>query len=57
MAYLKPGQYTAVERGKNDSIGNAAVQVYDLGTVLLTETSNSRLANISTRGVCSAATA
>ena len=50
LAYLNPGQYTAVERGKNNSTGNALVEVYDLGTVLLAETSNSRLANIATRG-------
>ena len=37
-------------RGKNNSTGNALVEVYDLGTVLVTETSNSRLANIATRG-------
>jgi hypothetical protein len=50
LAYLNPGRYTAVVAGKNNSMGNAAAQVYDLGTVLLTEASNSRLANISTRG-------
>ena len=50
LAYLNPGQYTAVVRGKNNSTGNALVEVYDLGTVLVTETSNSKLANIATRG-------
>jgi hypothetical protein len=50
LAYLNPGQYTAVVRGKNNSTGNALVEVYDLGTVVVTETSNSRLANIATRG-------
>ena len=50
LAYLNPGAYTAVVRGKNNSTGNALVEVYDLGTALLADTSNSRLANIATRG-------
>jgi len=50
LAYLNPGPYTAVVRGKNNSTGNAIVEVYDLGTVLVADASNSRLANISTRG-------
>jgi hypothetical protein len=50
VAYLNPGQYTAKVRGKNNGTGNALVEVYDLGTARLTDTSNSRLANISTRG-------
>jgi hypothetical protein len=42
---LQPGRYTAVVRGVNDSSGVALVEAYDL-----TATSNSKLANISTRG-------
>ena len=38
--------YTAVLRGKNDTTGIGVVEVYDLDT-----TANSRLANISTRGL------
>jgi WD40 repeat protein len=50
VAYLNPGQYTAIVGGKNDTMGNGLVEVYDLGTVVLADTSNSRLANIATRG-------
>jgi hypothetical protein len=50
LAYLNPGPYTALVRGKNNSTGNALVEVYDLGTAILADTSNSRLANIATRG-------
>jgi hypothetical protein len=50
LAYLNPGQYTAVVRGKNNTTGNALAEVYDLGTARLADTSNSRLANIATRG-------
>jgi hypothetical protein len=50
LAYLNPGQYTALVSGKSNSTGNALVEVYDLGTVLVADTSNSRLANIATRG-------
>jgi hypothetical protein len=42
---LAPGSYTAVVRGKNDSTGVGVVEVYDLSA-----TSNSKLANVSTRG-------
>jgi PKD repeat protein len=45
MRTLDPGAYTAVVRGKNDSIGTAVVEAYDLDP-----TSNSKLANLSTRG-------
>jgi len=45
IAALQPGAYTAVVRGVNDSSGVALVEVYDL-----TSDSNSKLANISTRG-------
>ena len=42
---LNPGAYTAVVRGKNGAIGTAVVEAYDLDA-----TSNSKLANLSTRG-------
>ncbi|MBA3272552.1 MAG: exo-alpha-sialidase [Chthoniobacterales bacterium] len=43
---LPPGSYTAVVRGKNNSTGVALVEAYDLNPM-----SNSRLANISSRGL------
>jgi uncharacterized protein GlcG (DUF336 family) len=46
---LAPGAYTAVARGKDGGTGTALVEVYDLNS-----TSNSTLANISTRGAVSA---
>jgi PKD repeat protein len=42
---VNPGAYTAVVRGKNGAIGTAVVEAYDLDS-----TSNSKLANLSTRG-------
>jgi hypothetical protein len=42
---LQPGSYTAVVRGLNSSSGVALVEAYDLSA-----DSNSKLANISTRG-------
>lgn len=42
---LAPGSYTAVMRGKNNTSGIGVVEVYDLSA-----TSNSKLANVSTRG-------
>ena len=55
LAYLSPGAYTAVVRGRNDTTGVALVEVYDLGLAFPSPTpapaSNARLANISTRGV------
>jgi uncharacterized protein GlcG (DUF336 family) len=42
---LAPGAYTAVAKGKDGGTGTAVVEVYDLDS-----TSNSTLANISTRG-------
>ena len=42
---LAPGAYTAVVGGKDGATGTALVEVYDLS-----QTSNSTLANISTRG-------
>jgi hypothetical protein len=42
---LAPGSYSAVVRGKNDTSGVGVVEVYDLSAV-----SNSKLANVSTRG-------
>ena len=50
LAYLNPGQYTAVVRGKNNGTGIGLAEVYDLGTASLAANSNSRLANIATRG-------
>lgn len=46
VATLQPGNYTAVVRGKNDTTGVGLVEVYDLD-----QPADSRLANISTRGV------
>lgn len=43
---LPPGQYTAILAGKNGGIGAGLVEVFDLQ-----RTSNSKLANISTRAV------
>jgi len=42
---LAPGTYTAVVRGKNDSVGVGLVEVYDLA-----QGAESELANISSRG-------
>jgi len=42
---LAPGNYTAVVRGKNDSVGVGLVEVYDLA-----QGAQSELANISSRG-------
>ena len=46
VATLQPGNYTAVVRGRNDSTGVGLVEVYDLD-----QPADSKLANISTRGV------
>jgi uncharacterized protein GlcG (DUF336 family) len=46
---LAPGAYTAVGGGKDGATGTAVVEVYDLN-----QTSNSTLANISTRSAVSA---
>ena len=50
LAYLNPGNYTAVVRGKDNATGIAVVEVYDLGTASLDSSSNAKLAQISTRG-------
>ncbi|MDQ6625159.1 MAG: hypothetical protein M3Y69_03315, partial [Verrucomicrobiota bacterium] len=42
---LNPGNYTAVVRGKNNSVGIGVVEVYDLA-----QTAKAKLANISSRG-------
>ena len=47
---LNPGFYTAVLRGKDDTVGVALLEIYDLDV-----RPNSRLANISTRGFSGAA--
>ena len=49
LATLAPGNYTAIVAGKNTN-GIAVVEVYDLGTASLDSSSNSKLANIATRG-------
>jgi hypothetical protein len=45
LATLQPGAYTAIVRGNNGSTGVGLVEVYDLDP-----TTNSKLANVSTRG-------
>ena len=50
MATLNPGNYTAIVRGKNGATGIGLVEVFDLGTASLENSSNAKLANISTRG-------
>ena len=44
------GAYTVIVSGKNNTTGVALVEVYDLGTASLDISSESKLANISTRG-------
>ena len=44
------GAYTVIVSGKNNTTGVALVEVYDLGTASLDISSESHLANISTRG-------
>jgi hypothetical protein len=46
LVTLDPGPYTAIVMGSNDSTGIALVEAYDLD-----ETVDSRLANVSTRGL------
>ena len=46
----QPRRYTAVVRGNNNTIGDASVQVYDLGIAGFLPLGDARLANISTRG-------
>ncbi|HEV2841655.1 MAG TPA: hypothetical protein VGW39_10050 [Chthoniobacterales bacterium] len=46
VATLQPGTYTAILAGKNQTAGLGLVEIYDVNS-----TGNSRLANISTRGV------
>jgi hypothetical protein len=50
LAYLNPGNFTAVVHGKNNGTGISVVEVYDLGTASLDGSSNAKLAQISTRG-------
>lgn len=45
IALLRPGTYTAVLRGKNQTTGSGLLEVYDLAA-----TTDSKLGNISTRG-------
>ena len=46
IATLAPGNYTAIVEGKNQTTGVGLVEVYDLD-----QPADSKLANISTRGV------
>jgi hypothetical protein len=46
LAMLSPGAYTAILAGKNGETGIGLVEIYDLG-----QGANSKLANISTRGL------
>ena len=48
IATLSPGAYTGVLRGKNNGIGVALIEVYDVG-----QAANSMLGNISTRAFVS----
>jgi hypothetical protein len=50
VATVSPGPYTAVVRGKNNLIGIALVEIYDLGTASIDTSSIAKLAQISTRG-------
>ena len=50
LAYLNPGNFTAIVRGKDNATGIAVVEVYDLGTASLDSSSKAKLAQISTRG-------
>lgn len=45
-AYLQPGSYTAVIRGKNNSSGVGLIEIYDLDNAV-----SAKLANISTRAL------
>jgi hypothetical protein len=45
-AYLQPGSYTAVVRGKNNTSGVGLIEIYDLDQTVAT-----KLANISTRAL------
>ena len=50
LATLSPGNYTAIVAGKSNTTGIAVVEVYDLGTASLDNSSKAQLAQISTRG-------
>lgn len=47
---LAPGNYTAIVSGKDNSTGIGLVELFDLGTASLDNSSNAKLAQISTRG-------
>jgi hypothetical protein len=47
---LDPGHYTAILAGNDGASGIGLVEVYDLGTASFNTSSNTKLANISTRG-------
>lgn len=46
VATLQPGNYTAIASGKNQTSGVGLLEIYDLD-----EATNSKLANLSTRGI------
>jgi hypothetical protein len=48
LVTLQPGAYTAIVRGKNDTVGTALVEVYDLDRSV-----DSKLGNLSTRAFVS----
>lgn len=48
LVTLQPGAYTAIVRGKNDTVGTALIEVYDLDRSV-----DSRLGNLSTRAFVS----
>jgi uncharacterized delta-60 repeat protein len=50
VATLTPGSYTAIVAGSGDTTGIAVVELYDLGTASLDNSSKAQLAQISTRG-------
>lgn len=50
LATLSPGAYTAIVSGKEGATGIALVEIFDRGTASLESSSNSTLANLSTRG-------
>jgi hypothetical protein len=51
LAFLKPGAYTAIVRGNNNTTGVALVEVYDLGLAFPDTPDFAKLANIATRGL------
>src|SRR5262249_54546333 len=54
LRFFDPGSYTTILRGKNNSMGIGLVEVFNLGASSLDVSSESQLANISTRGTVEA---